>query len=323
MTGANGFVGKALCERLLREDFTVVRALRERPSMGMAGAIDVVVGDLAQPVHWDDALKGVHAVIHLAAHVHQPRMSSSGQSPFFAVNAVASEHLARCATAAGVRKLVYASTVKVHGETTPIDRPFTEAHEPAPEDDYGRSKWEAEQRLAEVAVTGRLSLSILRPPLIYGPGVGANFQALIRLAATGWPLPLASIRNLRSLLFVGNMVDAILACLRDETVGPSTFLLSDQEDVSTPDLLRRIRSALEQPPRLFPLPRAVLDLGGRWLGRGDQVHRLTQSLRVDSQRISASLGWRPPVGLQEGLALTCAWHRTVQGRDSGAPGASR
>ena len=223
------------------------------------------------------------------------------------VNVDGTRLLARMAAAAGVRRFVFLSSIKVNGEST--RRPFTQADMPRPGDAYGISKWEAEQALIQVARDTGMQWVILRSPLIYGPGVGANFLRLMRAVARRAPLPLGGIDNRRSLVYAGNLVDAIRVCLSHPGARDQVFLLSDGEDVSSADLVRRLAAALQVQPRLLSVPGPVLRAVGRLMGRAAAVERLTGSLQVDSSRIRAELGWLPPFSLDEGLAETGHWYR--------------
>ncbi|MDD5296571.1 MAG: NAD-dependent epimerase/dehydratase family protein [Rhodocyclaceae bacterium] len=305
VTGASGFVGRALCAALTQAGHECLPAVRCAKGM----AAERVVGPIGADTDWRAALDGAEAVVHLAARVHV--MKDSAENPladFRAVNVLGTERLARSAAAASVRRLVFLSSVKVNGEATP-GAPFRESDAPAPEDAYGVSKHEAEQALHRVAVETGLEVAILRPPLVYGPGVGANFLRLMGLAAKAWPLPLASLDNRRSLLFVGNLCSAIIACLTHPAAGGQTFLVSDGEDISTPELVRRLAGSLGAADRLWPLPLALLRALGSLVGRSAEIARLTESLRMDSSAIRDRLGWHAPFTLDQGLTETAAWFR--------------
>ncbi|MDP2323544.1 MAG: NAD-dependent epimerase/dehydratase family protein [Gammaproteobacteria bacterium] len=309
VTGASGFVGRVVCDRLERDGYRVRRVLR--PGHSRRESLDIGIEDIGPATDWSRALSGVDAVVHLAARVHIMRDTAADPlAAFRHTNVAGTEVLARAAARAGVRRFIFVSSVKVNGERTE-GRPFTEHDAPGPEDAYGISKWEAEQRLAEVAADTGMAVTVLRPPLMYGPGVKGNFLALVRAVSSGWPLPRASIRNARSLLYVGNLADAVALCLRGSRPGRQTYLLSDGEDVSTPDLVRRLAVALDRPARLLPVPAGLLRLGLRLTGRGSAYDRLAGSLQVDSSAITRELGWRPPHTLDAGLRETVAWYRTT------------
>lgn len=308
VTGAGGFAGRAVCARLAGDGFPIRRVLRAGGSAVTAD--DVAVDDIGSDTDWTRALSGVDAVVHLAARVHVMRDTAADPlAAFRQTNVAGTKALARAAARAGVRRFVFVSSVKVNGERTG-EHPFTERDTPRPQDAYGISKWEAEQRLAEVAAGTGMAVTVLRPPLMYGPGVKGNFLSLMRAVSRGWPLPLASIRNARSLLYVGNLADAIACCLGDRRPGLRTYLLSDREDLSTPELVRRLAAQFGRSPRLLPVPPGWLALGCRAVGREAAFERLAGSLRIDSSAITADLGWNPPHRFDDGLRETVAWFRT-------------
>ena len=302
VTGSTGFIGRALCAAA--SGYRVTRAVRA-PVPGDAAA--VAVGELAPGTDWRRALEGAQCVVHLAARTHV--LSETARDPlseYRRVNLEGTLRLAEQAAQMGVRRLVFMSSVKVNGEST--QRPFTERDAPRPEDAYGVSKWEAEQALGRLAGTTGLEVVILRPPLVYGPGVKGNFLRLLDVVARRVPLPLASIDNRRSLIYVGNLVDAVLAAMTSPRAAGRTYLLSDGGDVSTPELLRAAARALGVPPRLFPCPVPFLKLAGGVAGRRAAVARLTGSLQVDSTVAQRELGWRPRWTLDQGLAETARWY---------------
>ena len=271
------------------------------------------MGDIGPDTDWSAALQGVGTVVHLAARVHVMHDTAADLlAEFRRVNVDGTRLLARMAAAAGVQRLLFLSSIKVNGEST--RRPFTEADAPRPEDAYGISKWEAELALIQVARDAGMQWVILRAPLIYGPGVGANFLRLTHAVARRAPLPLGAIDNRRSLLYVGNLVDGIRVCLSHPGARDQVLLLSDGEDVSSADLVRRLAAALQVRPRLLPVPVPLLRIAGRLTGGAAAVERLSGSLQVDSSRIRAALGWAPPFSLDEGLAETARWYRNVTPR---------
>jgi nucleoside-diphosphate-sugar epimerase len=275
-----------------------------------AGPADAVaVGDIGPDTDRRAARAGVRCVVHLAARAHV--MSESASDPlaeYRRANVEATLRLARQAAAAGVRRLVFMSSIKVNGEAS--ERPYTEADAPRPEDAYGISKWETEQALAALAAATGLEVVVLRPPLVYGPGVKGNFLRLMRLVARGTPLPLASIANRRSLVYVGNLADAVIAALDAPHAAGRTYLAADGEDVSTPGLIRAIADALGTRARLLPCPATLLTLGAALTGRRAEAERLTGSLQVDATRLTRELGWRPRTTLAQGLAETAAWYQS-------------
>ena len=306
VTGANGFVGRHLVTVLVEGGHRVTAAVRRADADLPAGIAEIhAVGDIGPDTDWTGVLEGIDAVIHLAARVHV--MRETGPDPlsrFRRVNALGTERLARAAARAGVGHLVYLSSVKVHGETSPSGAPFTETMAPAPEDPYGLSKWEAEQALARIAADTGLGVTVFRPPLVYGPGVRANFARLVEAVRRGVPLPFGAVQNRRSLVYVGNLADAIAASLsRTEAIG-QTFLVSDGPALSTAELVRSIAQALQCRPRLLAIPPALLRLAGALTGKRAEIGRLLGDLAVDDSLLRNRLSWRPPYGLEEGLAAT-------------------
>lgn len=317
ITGANGFVGRALSAFLSHRGHTVKEAVRRIQQAGAApSANTVAVGDIGAGTDWSKALEDVEAVVHLAARVHV--MKDDAVDPlaaFRAVNVHGTEHLARVAAEAGIRRFVYVSSIKVNGEATK-GMPFRTSDKPEPLDAYGVSKWEAEQALHKLAADTGLEVAILRPPLVYGPGVGANFLRLMTMAAKGLPMPLSAIDNRRSLLYVTNLCSAIAACLEDPAAAGQTFLVSDGEDISTADLIRRLAQLLHGSDRLWPLPLPLLRALGTLTGKSAEISRLTESLTIDSSDLRRKLGWQPPVSLGQGLAETAAWFLASNGANS-------
>jgi nucleoside-diphosphate-sugar epimerase len=232
-------------------------------------------------------------------------------SEFRYVNTSGSEHLARAAVKAGVRRFLYVSTVKVNGERT-TDVPFTEDDEPAPEDPYAISKWEAEQALQRISSETGLEIVVVRPPLVYGPGVKGNFLRLMQWVDKGIPLPLSMVRNHRSLIGLDNLVDVLVRCIECPEASGQTFLVADGEDLSTPELLKHVAEALGRRARLFPFSSFLLRLGAKLMGVEGTWGRLFGSLVVDSTKVQRLLGWRPPVSVQDGLQQTARWYLSNQ-----------
>lgn len=301
VTGPNGFVGQALCTVLDRAGWQVARAVRR--TRGDAG--EVAVGDIGADTSWQEALQGCDAVVHLAARVHVMRDAAADPlAEFRAVNTAGTLNLARQAAQAGVRRFVFLSSIKVNGEETRSGRPFRADDPPAPEDAYAVSKHEAEQGLLALAAETGMAVAIIRPPLVYGPGVKANFRAMMGWLARGIPLPLGALDNRRSLVALDNLVDLIVTCLSHPTATNQVFLVSDGEDVSTAELLARTGLALGRPARLISVPTALLQLAARLLGKAAVARRLCGNLQVDISKTRDLLGWQPPIGMTEGLRRT-------------------
>lgn len=301
VTGATGFVGRALCETLSKAGHRVVPVVRN--SAGLSD--EVVIGDIGPATDWCAILPGCDAVIHLAARVHAgPARDAGDLSAYRRINTEATLSLARQAVRAGVKRFVFVSTIKVNGEGGA--RPYRETDAPAPADAYAVSKWEAETGLHRIASETGLEIVVLRPPLVYGPGVRANFLQLMRAIERGCPLPLGTIHNRRSLLYLGNLTDALRLCLEHPGAAGRTFLLDDGKAVSTPELVCALAQAMGRPARLFSMPPWMLRAMGRLLGRTAELDRLMGSLDVDGSVIRSQLGWIPPCSMAAGLAATVA-----------------
>ena len=308
VTGANGFVGRMLCAELLRRGWKVRAAVRSAGN-DVQGAETAVVGNVDGDTDWTAALQDVDVVFHLAARVHVMKDTASDPlAEFNRVNRDGTENLARAAARAGVQRLVYASSVKVNGEGTTGKHAYSESDKPEPQDAYGISKWQAEQALHKVAGETGLEIVIVRPPLVYGPGVKGNFISLLKAVQKGVPLPLAGADNARSLVYVGNLVDSLVRCATHPAAAGQTYLVRDGEDVSTAVLVEKIAVALGRKSRSFPVSPALMRLAGKVLGRAEQIDRLFGSLRVDDSKLCGELGWTPPYTLDQGLHDTVAWY---------------
>jgi nucleoside-diphosphate-sugar epimerase len=308
ITGATGFVGTALINRLKQENLRLTAAVLDGNDIGQLPleVKQVVVEPLSESCDYSAALQQVDIVIHLAARVHIMQDSASDPlQEFRKVNLHGTERLARQAAQAGVNRFVFISTIKVLGEETVT--PYRDDAPLAPLDHYGTSKAEAEIALRRVAEETGLEVVIIRPPLVYGPGVKANFRQLMSIVSRGVPLPFASINNKRSLIFVGNLADALASCVLHPNAAGQIFLVSDGRDVSSPELIRLVASALGISVRLFPFPPGLLRIAGEFLGKYSAVERLIGSLQVDSLKIRRELGWHPPFTMEEGLADTASW----------------
>ena len=308
VTGASGFVGTALCRELLARGHTVRAAVRRLVPPGALPPQlhQILVPDIAAEFDRRALLDGVGTVVHLAAIAHR---SSLDDGELRRVNCDAAIRLAEAA-AGSVRRFVFLSSVKVHGEDSG-NGTYAEDDTLNPQDSYGRSKLEAERALTETAARYGIELVIIRPPLVYGPEVKANFLRLLGWVDSGLPLPFASMRNRRSLIYVGNLVDAI-ARFAEHPAACGPFLVSDDESVSTPELVSRIARALGRPARLLPVPPALLRVAGIIAGRRDEIRRLTGNLAIDSLRARRLLNWRPPYTLDAGLAQTARWFRSAR-----------
>jgi nucleoside-diphosphate-sugar epimerase len=301
VTGANGFVGKALCARLYEVGHQVVPAVRR--TQRLRG--EYVVGDIDNAPDWTISLQGCEVVVHLAARVHvMHEKATDSWAAFHRSNVAATLSLALQAAAAGVRRFVFLSSVKVNGEETIAGKVFTELDMPAPLDAYGRSKMEAEQGLLEMATNTGLEVVIIRLPLVYGPGVKGNFASLIKWIRSGVPLPLGDVHNRRSMIALDNLVSFIALCA-DSAASPNAkdqvFLVSDGEDISTTELLRRVAKAYGCRARLFSAPMRLMRMAAQSMGKASVADRLWGSLVVDDSKARQLLGWQPPSSMDEQL----------------------
>lgn len=315
VTGAGGFIGRALSRRLL-EDGAQVTALVRQPLSRSASAGGPAMREL--PVA--DNFKGLtttwpadlrpRCVIHLAARVHV--MNDTATDPlaaFRATNVDGTLAVAEAALRAGVRRFVYVSSIKAVGEAE-RGAPLRESDQPQPADPYGISKFESEQALLALAQRTGLQVVVVRPPLVYGPGVTANFKSLMRAVARGWPLPLGRALALRSMVGVDNLVDALIQCALHPAAAGQVFHVSDQDDVAVSTLVRRIGQALDRPAKLLNVPEAWLRAAATLSGRQSAIERLFSPLRLSSEKMTSQLGWEPPYSLDEGLRRTAAWYRS-------------
>lgn len=298
LTGANGFVGSATTKALLRSKFEVLQAVRKSTNLD-----EISIGVVDGGTDWTKALIDCSVVIHCAARVHMMQDSVSDPfSEYQKVNVAGTLNLARQAARAGVKRFVFLSSIKVNGEETQLGGPYSAHDVPAPEDAYGISKAEAEAGLRLLSLETGMEVVIIRPPLVYGPGVKGNFSSLLRWVARGLPLPLGlATTNRRSLVGLDNLVDLILTCVDHPKAANQTLLVSDGEDLSTADLLRRIGQALNRPARLIPVPVNILIIASRLLGKSSIAQRLLGSLQVDISETCTLLNWKPPVSVDEGL----------------------
>ncbi|MEJ2653574.1 MAG: NAD-dependent epimerase/dehydratase family protein [Gammaproteobacteria bacterium] len=308
LTGATGFVGRHVGAYLQAAGFQVRAAVRAAAALPSAWE-QVEIGEIGPETVWDAALDKVDAVVHLASHSPRPGASAAETAAAYRrINVAGSECLARAALEAGARRLVYLSTIKVNGETTPLDVPFTAETPPRPQDVYGETKRQAEERLRAIGAEGGLETVILRSPIVYGPGVRANFLALLRLVERGLPVPLSRVRNRRSMIYVDNLADIILRCLDAPQASGQTYLVSDDMDVSTPELMDRIAAQFGRKLRSWPVPVTVLRGIGHLTGKRAVIDRLTGSLVVDVRKLREQLGWTPPYTLDDGLRETVRWY---------------
>ena len=309
VTGASGFLGRFVCDDLRSRGLEVITTYR-------GGSVANASANDHARIRWDleDAatlrvadLHGIDAVVHLAARVHVMGREALDDGYFHAPNVYATKHLAEIAAAAGARRFVYLSSIKVNGEAT-TGSAFTPEDRPAPEDAYGRSKLHAERALQDVAGRTGLQFVVVRPPLVYGPGVGGNFVRMLRWVARGWPLPLGGVANARSYVSAWNLADLVGTALLHPGASGRTLLVADGPAVSTADLLRRLARACGRQPRLFDVPEKVLRMAAQLAGREQDIARLCGSLVVDDGATRTALGWSPPVPFDDGILRTAHWY---------------
>ncbi len=325
ITGANGFIGQALCKRMLADGYQVRGAVRSAAQMTAlpSGVEGAMARDIDPETDWSEALDGIEGIVHLAARVHVMRERAADPlAAFREVNVEGTKCLAIAAATSDVKRFVYISSVKVNGESTEDKsrgqgsgvrksvpkQSFSEKDVPAPQDPYAVSKWEAEQVLLNVAADTGMEVVVLRPPIVYGPGVKANFLRLLQIVWMGIPLPLANINNCRSFIFLGNLIDAIITCIEQRKAVGQTYFVSDGEDVSTPELIRRIAYSMGKPARLYFFPTSIIQLVAGLSGKSLMVDRLVNSLTVDTKKIQRDLVWHPPYTMDEGLKEIAEWY---------------
>lgn len=306
VTGVTGFVGRSLAKRLVAEGYHVRGLVRQWVDAPEHAQEVVRVGAVDGSTAWGEALAGIDVVVHLAARTHTIHERGGGDLAHYRpINVEGTRRLAEVATQSGVRRLVFVSSIKVNGERTST-RPFRAGDRPAPVDAYGISKWEAEQALREVAGKAGLEVVVVRPPLVYGPGAKGNFARLCRAVRRGVPLPLGAVDNRRSLVALDNLVDLLVRCVGHPGAPGQTFLVSDDHDLSTPELIRRIAQAMGKRAFLVPVPPGLLRITGRIAGRRAELDRLLGWLQVDQDHTRRTLDWGPPVTVDQALRRAVA-----------------
>lgn len=304
ITGANGFIGQAVFKRLRSENYQVRGTVRSIDSLGMN---ILQIKSSGPKTDWTKTLIGVDTVVHLAARVPSLKDTAPDQLKLFRqVNVLGTKNIAQQAALANVRRFVYMSSVSVNGKGRFTS--YTEEDIPKPQDAYGISKWEAEKALNKISDETGMETVIIRSPLVYGPRVKANFLLLFKVVERGIPIPVSSINNRRSLIYLGNLVDAIVTCIKHPKASRQTYLVSDGEDVSTPELIQRISSSLGKPARLFPFPPVMLKMVGIITRKTVTVDRLLRSLTIDCSKIRHDLDWKAPFTMEKGLRETAKWY---------------
>lgn len=304
ITGASGFVGRSVCAELLKQNLEIRLALRANNFL-LENVEVAIINQIDNDTDWSTALRNVDVVIHLAARVHVMNEAAvDSMLKFRSVNVDGTMNLARQSVKAGVRRFIFISSIKVNGEQTTKDKPFTEDDVANPQDAYGLSKLEAEQGLLQLARETKIEVVIIRPPLVYGAGVRANFLSMLRAVKKGYPLPLGVIYNKRSFVYVENLVSLILRCINHPAAANEVFLVSDGYDLSTTELLQKCAFALGVKPKLIPVPPRVLELIASLTGKKDVIQRLCGNLQVDITKANKLLGWVPPISLEDGMRKT-------------------
>jgi nucleoside-diphosphate-sugar epimerase len=311
VTGANGFIGRTLCQALAHNGWKVAGVSRNPDyRSGTFGVSDHYLPLLSDADRWQQSLASIQCVIHLAARVHQMKATARSTNEYYDVNVAGSRFVAEQAVSAGVKRFVFLSSIKVNGEGAEA-RVYSADDVPKPSDSYGRSKMDAELTLREICLNSAMELVIIRPPLVYGPGVRANFRRLLNFAALGVPLPFLSIDNRRSLVSVWNLVDFIETTMMHPRASGETWLVSDGEDLATPDLLSRLARLMGKRPMLFAMPPAWLKGFAHVLGLAAEADKLCNSLQVDISPARSRLNWQPPLSVDEGLARTVVAFRSM------------
>ena len=304
VTGANGFIGTQLSKTLANSGHEV-RITARSIAQNISTTRELITCDLESADNLDHLTTGCDAIVHLAGRAHvMSDDPATSESLYLSANVDVTKKLAQSASRTGVKRMILMSSVKVNGESTTIDNPFTSQDTPNPQDPYGRSKTQAEQALWDVTSTSELEGIVIRPPLVYGPGVRANFASLIGIVNRGIPLPLGSIHNKRSFVSIDNLIDCIATALQSSNAAGQTFLVSDGNDLSTPELIRSIASALHKSPMLIPFPPALLKLAATTAGKRGAYDRLCGSLTVDIALTKQNLSWTPPFTVQDSLQRT-------------------
>lgn len=321
VTGASGFVGRRVAELLSAKNCAVICSTRRLAvDMGVLNANRFESGDIDGSTNWRPALVGVDAIVHCAARVHvMSEKSATPADQFRKVNVDATLNLARQAAEFGVKRLIYLSSIKVNGEASGESRPFGPSDTPHPIGDYAVSKYEAEKELLQLSAKTGLEIVVIRPPLIYGPGVSANFEKLAKVVQMGIPLPLGKVNfNRRSMVFLDNLVDFILVCLAHPSAADQVFLVSDGEDVSTAELVKRMGKNYGKVPMLLPVPILILRIAANLMLKETFLQRLIGNLQVDQKKNFDLLNWSPRISLDEGLAMTLSSSQRECSPDGGS-----
>ncbi|WP_105902604.1 UDP-glucose 4-epimerase family protein [Vibrio gangliei] len=312
VTGATGFVGQKVVEKALEKEMEVSAIARNSKLVTQQKSLPQVEwhhGELTPDFDWSSCLDGVDCVIHCAARVHQMNEDASvAQKNYDDANFRSTLNLAHQAQQVGVKRFIFLSSIKVNGESTELNEPFTRTVEQEPEDPYGLSKYKAEQALQTLSKDSGLDVVIIRPPLVYGPGVKANFQAMMKWVCRGIPLPLGAIHNKRSMVYLDNLVDLILTCTQHNEAINEVFLVSDDHDISTSELLSQIKQAANSSTWLIPVPMKIFTIAAKLLNKPQIAQRLCGSLQVDISHTKKQLNWQPPISWEQGITKTVLFY---------------
>jgi nucleoside-diphosphate-sugar epimerase len=310
ITGATGFVGRALFKNLKsKKKYLAHLTTRTNQEELFEGGKVFNIGEIDSNTNWNDALDGVDCIVHCAARAHTTENKQTVLlNAYRRINVDGTKNLAKQAVAIGIKRFIFLSSIKVNGEETIATKSFKYNDISQPEDAYGITKWEAEQALLEISKQTGLEVVIIRPPLVYGEGVKGNFLRLLDIVYKQIPLPFAKINNLRSFVGLDNLIDLIICCIEHPRAGGKTFLVSDGEDLSTTDLIRKLSKFMNKSPRLFQFPQLIIQLTARLVGKSLEVKRLLGSLRIDNSYAREILGWSPVLSLDESLAKTVRWY---------------
>ena len=307
VTGANGFVGTSLCSVLSASGLNVVAAVRSSSSNCQEYIRKIVVGNISPYTSWENALNNIDVVVHLASRVHvMDEITKDPLAEYRLINVTATENLARQCVNKGVKRFIFLSSIKVNGEKTD-GKPFHPDDIPIPQDNYAVSKLEAEILLRKIEQESDMEVVIIRPPLIYGPGVKGNFLRLLKIVNIGTPLPLGKVSNQRSLVSLPNLCDLVRVCIKNPKAAGRTFLVSDGEDLTTSELLYKLSYMMNKPSRYFRFPVRLIRLAGKMTGKSLIVNRLCDSLQIDITSLKNTFDWTPPFSVDEGLRLTVSW----------------
>ncbi len=302
LTGATGFIGRALLSELVSKDINVIASVRQKTPCIPENVEQYIIPGLSEDTDWGAALRDIDVVVHTAARVHvMNEQTNNPLKQFRKVNTEATLALAQQSAKAGVKRFIFLSSIKVNGEQTKDNQAFTAHDEFIPDDPYGLSKYEAEQGLLKLAHETGMEVVIIRLPMVYGPGVKGNFQVLIKWVRKKWPLPFGAVGNQRSLLALDNAVSFIIHCLEHPKAVNEVFLVSDNEDISTTELLNKVATAFELNIFLLPVPVSLMKFAARMLGKGELASRLFGSLKIDSSKAQQLLGWKPVITMDEQL----------------------